>query len=405
VSGFDLAIVAVVLGGYALVSGRLSSGPLSGPILFTAAGVVVGTSGLDLLGVGEDVESIQLLAEVTLALVLFGDASRLDLRRLRRELAFPARLLLIGLPLSILIGAAVGAVVFPGLLLAEALVLAVLLAPTDAALGEAVVSDRRLPSRLRQALNVESGLNDGICVPLLFAAIALAEIEARPSLRGQVLVDLAEEVAIAVGVGVAVAAVAAVAFQRASRRGWVEARWSRSVPLVVVALAYVCTAELGGSGFIACFVAGLVVGALLGDATEDAIELVEESGVLLSGATFFLAGAVFVGPLLGRLTVPVLVYAVLSLTLVRMVPVAVALVRSGADLPTMAFAGWFGPRGLATIVFALTVVQEADLAGGSTVLDVAGVTVVLSIVAHGLSAPGLTERFVRRDPTGDPVAV
>jgi NhaP-type Na+/H+ or K+/H+ antiporter len=405
VSGFDLAVVAVVLGGYALVSGRLSSGPLSGPILFTAAGVVVGSSGLDLLGVGEDVESIQLLAEVTLALVLFGDASRLDLRRLRRELAFPARLLLIGLPLSILIGAAIGAVVFPGLLLAEALVLAVLLAPTDAALGEAVVSDRRLPSRLRQALNVESGLNDGICVPLLFAAIALAEIEARPSLRGQVLVDLAEEVAIAVGVGVGVAAVAALAFQRASGRGWVEARWSRSVPLVVVALAYVFTAELGGSGFIACFVAGLVVGGLLGDATEDAIELVEESGVLLSGATFFLAGAVFVGPLLGRLTVPVLVYAVLSLTLVRMVPVAVALVRSGADLPTMAFAGWFGPRGLATIVFALTVVQEADLAGGSTVLDVAGVTVVLSIVAHGVTAPGLTERFVRRYPTGDPAAV
>jgi sodium/hydrogen antiporter len=396
VSGADLAIVAAVLFGFALVSGRLAGSRVSGPMVFTAAGVVLGASGLDLLGVGEDLGSIQLLAEVTLALVLFGDASRLDLRRLRRELAFPARLLVIGLPLSILIGTAVGALVFPGLLLAEALVLAVLLAPTDAALGQVVVSDSRLPSRLRQALNVESGLNDGICVPLLFAALALVEIETRPALRGRVLVDLAEELAIAVGVGAGVAAIAAVAFRQARRHGWVDAAWSRGVPLTVVALAYPLTATLGGSGFIACFVAGLVVGALLGDETEETIELIEESGVLLSGATFVLAGAVFVGPLLGRLDIPIVLYAVLSLTVIRMVPVALSLVGSGADRSTMAFAGWFGPRGLATIVFALTVVQEAEMTGARTVLDVAGATVVLSIVAHGVTAPGFTERFVRR---------
>lgn len=395
-SGTDLAIVAAVLAGYALVSGRLAGTRLSGPMIFTTAGVVLGTSGLDLLGVGEDVGSIQLLAEVTLALVLFGDASRLDLGRLRRELAFPARLLLVGLPLSILIGTVVGALVFPGLLLAEVLVLAILLAPTDAALGQVVVSDRRLPSRLRQALNVESGLNDGICVPLLFAALALVAIETRPSMRGQVLVDLAEELAIAVGVGAGIAVIGAVAFRQAMRRGWVDAAWSRGVPLAIVAIAYPLTAAVGGSGFIACFVAGLVVGGLLGSETEETIELVEQSGVLLSGATFVLAGAVFVGPLLGRLDLPIVVYAVLSLTVIRMVPVALSLVGSGADRSTVAFAGWFGPRGLATIVFALTVVQEAEMTGARTVLDVAGATVVLSIVVHGVTAPVLTERFVRR---------
>lgn len=391
----DLVIVAAALGGYALVSGRLAGGWLSGPMIFTAVGAILGPSVLGHLAVGDPHESIRLLAEITLALVLFGDASRLDLRRLRSQPGLPVRLLAVGLPLSILLGAGFGVAIFPGLVLAEALVLAVLLAPTDAALGQVVVADRRLPERLRQALNVESGLNDGICVPVLFAALALVEIGSRPTVRGQVIIDLATELAIAVAVGVGVAVAVTLLQRSASRRGWVDEVWSRVLPLCVVAIAYASTAALGGSGFIACFVAGLVVGSLLGDDASEAVELTEQSGAVLSGATFVLAGATFLGPLVERLDVRTVVYAVLSLTVIRMIPVALALVRSGADLSTTLFIGWFGPRGLATIVFALTVVEQAQLAQARTVLDVAGVTVLLSIAAHGITAPLLTERFVR----------
>lgn len=403
-SGTDLVIVAAAVALYSLVSRRLAGTWITGPLVFTVVGLVVGVEGLDLLDVGPGVGGIERVAEITLALVLFGDAGRLDLRRLRRELGFPARLLGIGLPLSILLGTGVALVMFPALLVAEALVLAVLLAPTDAALGQSVVTDPRLPTDVRQGLNVESGLNDGICVPLLVAAIALVEIETSPSRRGAVLVDLVEEAAIAVAVGVAVASIVAVLFRLADRRGWVDQRWARVLPVTVVAIAYPATVGLGGSGFIACFVAGLVFGALIGPRVDEVIELVEEAGGLLSGATFLLAAAVLLGPVLTRLDVTVVVFAVLALTVVRMLPVALSLIGSGASTPTKAFAGWFGPRGLATIVFTLTVVRDADLAGARTVVDAAAVTVALSIVAHGVSAPALIERYVRKETTNSPAS-
>jgi sodium/hydrogen antiporter len=393
-NGADLAIAATVVACYALVSGRLAGTWVTGPLVFTFAGLVIGVEGLDLLAVGPSIDGIKLVAEITLALVLFSDASRLDLRRLRREIGVPARLLGVGLPLSILLGAGLGVVMFPELLVAEALVLAVLLAPTDAALGQAVVSDTRLPTDVRQGLNVESGLNDGICVPLLVAAIALVDIETSPSRRGEVIVDLVEEATIAAVVGFVAAGIVAVLFRTADRRGWVDQRWARVMPVTVVAIAYPVTVGLGGSGFIACFVGGLVFGAMVGPRVDDVIELVEEVGGLLSGVTFLLAAAVLLGPVLTRLSVPVVAYGLLSLTVVRMLPVALSLIGR-ASTPTTAFAGWFGPRGLATIVFTLTVVRDAELAGARTVVDVAAVTVALSIVAHGVSAPVLIERYVR----------
>jgi sodium/hydrogen antiporter len=402
-SGSDLALVALAVGCYALVSRRLAGTWVTGPLVFTLVGLVVGVEGLDILSVGPSIDGIKLVAEVTLALVLFSDASRLDLTRLRQEIGLPARLLGIGLPLSILLGAGLGALMFPGLLVAEALVLAVLLAPTDAALGQAVVSDPRLPTDVRQGLNVESGLNDGICVPLLVAAIALVDIETSPSRRGEVLVDLVKEASIAVVVGVVAAGVIAVMLRASERRGWVDPLWARIVPLSVVAIAYPVTAGLHGSGFIACFVAGLVFGGVIGPRVDEATELVEEAGSLLSGVTFFFAAAVLLGPVLTRLSASMVLYALVSLSVVRMLPVALSLIGIGVSTATKAFTGWFGPRGLATIVFTLTVVRDAELPAAGTVVDVAAITVALSIVAHGVSAPVLIERFARRKGSNYPL--
>lgn len=394
-TGWDLVLIAMALIAYATISRRIEGTMVTPAILFVAIGYLIGP---DVLGWYQgDVGSgtIRVLAEATLAFVLFSDASALDTHALQLELQMPARLLAVGLPLTIIAGALVAVPMFPALGLAEAAALAILLAPTDAALGQAVVSDQRLPSRLRQGLNVESGLNDGVCVPLLFAALAVAELEDAPTFDGGILVDFVEELAAAVAVGAAVSVVVAMAFRKSMQRGWMDRHIGQIVPPAAAAAAYAATGELGGSGFIACFVAGLVFGRLLGPQARHSTQLMEEVGQVLSSVTFFVFAAVMVGPALQALDVPTVAYALLSLTLIRMVPVAISLIRSGAAPATVAFAGWFGPRGLASIVFALIVVEESGLPGTDLIVRVTTVTVLLSVVAHGLTATPLTARYAR----------
>jgi NhaP-type Na+/H+ or K+/H+ antiporter len=250
---------------------------------------------------------------------------------------------------------------------------------------------------VRQGLNVESGLNDGVCVPLLFAAVAFAELEEAPTFEGEIIIDLVKEVGIAIVVGLAVALAVGFVVTASKRRGWLDEAWAQVVPLAAAAVAYTTTVELGGSGFIAAFVAGLVYGRRLGPVTTaSTTRLMEEAGGVLSAVTFFVFGAIVIGTGVTDLDLATVVYAVLSLTAVRMVPVALSLIGSGADRPTMAFAGWFGPRGLATIVFMLTIIEESNLAGTDRIVQVATITVLFSVVAHGASAPWLTDRYVRR---------
>lgn len=392
--GWDLTILATVVLCFGVVSRRLHGGVLTPAIIFVVVGYLLGADGLDVFEAEPDTEAVRLLAEITLTLVLFTDASAVSTRTLRHEVGFPARLLGVGLPLTILAGTAVAVVLFPALGVFEALVLAVLLAPTDAALGQTVVSDTRLPSRLRQGLSVESGLNDGICVPVLFAAISFAELAERPDFDGAILVALVEEVGIATGVGIGVAVAVSFLVRESARRQWMDEDWAQLVPISAATIAYTSTVELGGSGFIAAFVAGLLYGRLLGRQTAHrSTRFAEELGGLLSGVTFFVFGAVVIGSAVTDLDVETVVYAVLSLTALRMIPVAVALAGS-AGVRTAMFAGWFGPRGLATIVFALIVVEDAALPHTDLIVQVAMVTVAASVIAHGVSAAPLTDRYV-----------
>jgi sodium/hydrogen antiporter len=395
VSALDVVLLAGLLLGFALVSRRLAGSALTAAIVFVAGGLVIGTEGFDLLDLAVGSAELRLLAELTLALLLFSDAAGLDTDRLRRQAAFPLRLLGVGLPLTIVLGSVTAIVMFPDLVVFEAVALAVLLSPTDAALGQAVVTDRRLPSVVRQGLNVESGLNDGICVPLLLAAITFAELEEAPSFEGSVLISLVEELLVAVVVGLLVGLVVAWLRNRAVNRGWIADSWLQMVPLLTALAAYAITVDLGGSGFIAAFVAGLAYGRAVGAVAHHDKELTEDLGELLSGATFVIFGAAMVGPAVPGLDLATVGYAVLSLTVLRMLPVAVSLLGTGARLPTVAVAGWFGPRGLATIVFALTLVEDSGLEGTQRIVQVATVTVLLSVLAHGLTAPWLVGRYAR----------
>lgn len=394
-SGWDVVIVAGTLFAYSLVSGRLLRTPITAPIVFVTVGLLLGDGGLGVLDISLGSSDLRLLAELTLALVLFVDASAIDTRRLNHERSMPLRLLCIGLPGTIALGTVLAALVFPDLDIFEAMVLAVLLAPTDAALGQVVVSDPRLPSMVRQGLNVESGLNDGICVPVLLTALSLAEAEAGFELGADAFIDLVQQLAIALSLGAAIGVVVAILARQSARRGWLDAAWAQIIPLVTAIGAYSATQEAGGSGFIAAFVAGVVYGKVLEAAAHESTSLTEDLGDVLSAVTFVLFGAVLVGIDGSTFSVRTIGFAVLALTVIRMAPVALSLLGSGARLPTVAFIGWFGPRGLATIVFALTVVEESGLGGTELIVDVATLTVLLSVFAHGLTAVGLSDRYIR----------
>ncbi|MDX6535112.1 MAG: sodium/hydrogen antiporter, partial [Gaiellales bacterium] len=322
------------------------------------------------------------------------DASRIDLGLLRHEYALPARLLGIGLGLTIAAGAALAAVVFGALTVPEAVVLSVLLAPTDAALGQAVVTDARLPSRIRQGLNVESGLNDGLCVPLLFIALAVAETDAGETGARHAAFLVVEEVGIGAVGGIAAGLIGAFIAIWGARRGSIEPDWLQVVPLASAALAYGVATPLDGSGFIAAFVGGAVYGGVVRSAEGAQFYLVDQAGEVLNSITFLLFGALLLAPALDHLSWRMVVYALGSLTLVRMVPVALTLLGTGARWPTVAFLGWFGPRGLASIVFAVIVVEESKLPHADTILVATFVTVGMSVFLHGVTASPLTNRYV-----------
>lgn len=391
---WQLATLALILLGFAAISGRIEGTSITAPMVFMVVGIIVGARAVGLVDLEQRGAEIKLLTEATLTVVLFSDASRIDLRKLRGEAGIPARLLGIGLPLTLVAGFVAALLVFDALAWPEALLLAVILAPTDAALGQAVVTLTRLPSRVRQSLNVESGLNDGICVPLFFVVLAVAQAEESGAGWSHAVRLVVEELGYGVVAGAIAGTAAALVVVGAGRRGFVASSWAQMVPLAGAALAYGIAQPIGGSGFIAAFVGGAFFGGLLRRREGgEASHLIEEAGALLAAITFIIFGAVLLVPAFGSVTWQVVLYAVLSLTLVRMIPVGIAMIGTGARRPTVAFLGWFGPRGLASIVFALLLVEGGGLPNDDLILVVTFVAVGLSVFAHGISAAPLAGRY------------
>jgi NhaP-type Na+/H+ or K+/H+ antiporter len=392
---WSLAIVALALLGVAAISGRLQGTPITPAMVFVAFGVLVGPKVLDGIDVSSSSATVRALAEATLALVLFCDASRVDLRQLRLEVGLPLRLLGVGLPLTIALGALAAAALFGQLTVEEAVILGVVLAPTDAALGQAVVTEPRVPSRIREGLNVESGLNDGICVPLLFAAVAIADVKSEISEGRSPATLLFEEIGYGVVGGVIGGLAVAAIVVYAGRRDLIDGAWKQVIPGAGAALAYGTASALGGSGFIAAFVAGMTFRLAIGRDPGGINDLSEQVGNVLNGVTFVLFGAILLGPALGELSWSLALYAVLSLTVARMLPVAIAMLGTHARAPTLGFLGWFGPRGLASIVFAVIVVEESNLPHEHLIALAIYLTVGLSVFAHGLTAAPLADRYAR----------
>ena len=393
----NLLILAAFIFLYSLVSGGLERTPINGALVFTAFGLLMGPSGLDYLSLDVKSEGIRTLAELTLALVLFTDAANANLNVLKLNIHIPRRLLLIGLPLTILLGFGAGVLVFDGLTLIEIAILATMLAPTDAALGKAVVTNESVPANIREGLNVESGLNDGICVPILFVFLALAATTsgAEQSTWSLALQLVAEEIGIGAAVGMGLTLIAIWLIRQCIKLGWVTESW-RQLTVVGLAVAIFALAQiLGGSGFIACFAGGMLFGAIAKEHKPKYLFAAEGTGDTLALITWVLYGAIVTGHALAYFSWEILLYSLLSLTIIRMLPVF--LVLGGLNLRTdeKLFIGWFGPRGLATIVFTVIVLNE-HLPGGNIIATTAVCTIMLSIIVHGLSANPLIAGLAAR---------
>lgn len=386
--------VLLALGVWSALSGRLQRAGVTAALFLAVVGVLAAVVLPEAFDFDIEPSVAERIAEVALVLLLFSDAMRIDLRALRRQAMWPSRLLLIGLPLTIAAGIGVGLLVFPDIAVISVILIAVMLAPTDAALGQRVVEDQAVPPRVRQALDVESGLNDGIVVPLFLVALSIANAELEASIPSAVAANVAAQIGWGLVAGVVAGVAGGMLFRLAEAKGWFDERWRLIFPLIAALSALAVAEILGGSGFIAAFVGGLAFGRAAGPSRTHAGVFTESAGDLLAAVTWVIFGAVAVTLALPLITWQVLLYAVLSLTLVRMLPVALALSGRRVGAPTVAFIGWFGPRGLASLVFLLIAIGEG-VPGDVVVVPTIVTTVALSILLHALTSVPLIGRYHR----------
>lgn len=393
----DLGILAALVLAYALVSRRLSGSIITAPMVFVAGGIILGPDALGVVSFDLEDEVILLVAEITLVLILFTDATRIRLSTLGRGAELASRLLLIGFPLTIGLGFAGAAWLLTGLELWELAIVAAVLAPTDAALGQAVVENKAVPTRIRQALNVESGLNDGLSVPFLVVFLGLAGAEEGIEPGGWPVARLVlEQIGYGALIGIAVGAGGAWLIGRAFSSGWMNGLFEQLAVVSLAIIAWAAADAAGGNGFIAAFVGGLAAGSvLLGRSREAAADFAIDEGALLSVATFFIFGVAIAGPSLDEIGWREVAYGALSLTLIRMIPVALATLGDRLKPTSVLFLGWFGPRGIATIVLGLVVLESSEIGGAEQIQLVATTVVLMSVLLHGITAPPLASLYGR----------
>jgi len=383
---------------YSLLAKRIEKTAITGPFLALTVGIVAGPLLLNLIKIKVGIEGYKIIAELALALVLFTDAANVNIKGLIKHVSVPSRLLFIGLPITIIFGVLCGFLLFKGFSWIELGILATLLAPTDAALGKAVVTNQSVPAKIRESLNVESGLNDGICVPVLFFFIALFNAQ-----TGEVqwlstgLILFAEEIGIGLIAGLVTTFVVDRMVHYSENHGGIPKSW---MTVVIIALAFCCFtfAQIaGGSGFIACFTGGLLYSLINRNYKHDLLEEAEGAGDTLSMLTWIIFGAVVVTTHLRFFTWDVILYALLSLTVIRIIPVLISLIHTGIPRKEKLFMGWFGPRGLASIVFAI-IVFDVALPHKETIILTAVCTILLSVILHGFTANPLIKRLYKKMP-------
>ncbi|NMO10347.1 cation:proton antiporter [Methanobacterium subterraneum] len=382
----------------AILSRRIDSIPLTPQMIFIFAGIVVGWLFTGYVDIIQPPTStiILLIAEIALVLVLFSDASQIRLGSIELD-SLTSRLLVIGLPLTIVLGIAIAIFIFTDLTFWETAIIGVVLAPTDAALGQVVVQNKRIPQLIRKSLEVESGLNDGLCVPflLVFVAIGLAEESFSPV--GYFLEVAIMQIGVGVLVGIAVGIVGSKIVIKSRDKGWITPEYQRIAFLALALLSFVIADQTGGSGFIAAFVGGLATAYVTLDARKVLMDFAEAEGQFLNLAVFFILGIV-ISDLIPQITWHIILYAILSLTVIRILPVTLSIIGSNIKWDSTLFMGWFGPRGLASVVLALIALERlSPFQGQETFILTVFITVFFSVIAHGITALPFSKLYLRHE--------
>lgn len=389
------ALTLLVLG-YAVISGLVNRWYVAPGLIFVAAGMLLGPSGLGVLEIDSDAETFTVLAQLALTVILFNQAAQLDLGAVLRRGHASFRLIVVGIPLTITLGAITALLVLPEMPVWEAVCLAAIVAPAEVALIDALLEDRRIPERVRHALSVESGCYDGFALAALFAALALASDRSGADAGGWGwFLVRAELLSLLAGAVVGIAG--GVLIVKSFRRGWISDTWSQLATVAVALMCFEAGEMFHGSGFVAAFAGGLgsaVVAQRTGAKVPQQVS--EATGHLLELLVFALFGAAVVISGWRDASWRVVLFAVLMVFAIRVVSVWIALVRT--DLPTRSrlFIGWFGPRGIGTLVLGLLVIHEGAIEQADLITQTVVVTVTLSLVVHSVTAP-LGIRFVQRD--------
>jgi len=392
-----LIFFALLIFAFGLFSRLAESNSVTGPMFFMTVGILGSSIGFGFLHVSHDMESVELVAELALMVVLFIDATLIDKKALMQGPSrIPPRLLLLGLPLTMLLGTGLGFLMFDSIDILAIALMALILSPTDAALGQAVVKSESVPSRIRQSISVESGLNDGIALPPILICLAILGTQGGES-DSSWLGFVVKQVTLGPIVGLAVGWIGGRLIQIMSDRGWMEETFQRLSALPLAILAYAFAEMVGGNGFISAFVAGL--GLSIGTTSKQVLHEIQEfgetEGTQLILIVFLIFGLALVPAAAPYWGIRELIYALASLTVIRMLPVAISLIGARLDWRSIAFIGWFGPRGIASVLYMLMALSAIGFAGHEQIMSVIALTVTLSVFAHGISAVPLSRIYGR----------
>jgi len=390
--------VAVLILLYGLFSRWTEKTILTAPMVFVTVGLVVSYFNVDVLKEGLNASTVKVLAELTLMLVLFIDASTIDREKLKKERKLPLRLLGIGLPITMLLGSLIAIPLFPEIKILSLIMMAFILSPTDAALGQAVVVSKLVPLRIRQTINVESGLNDGIALPPILVCFAILSGESGEGVNVSYWLGFVlKQFLFGPLIGGLVGWLGGLLVERSSGRGWMSHTYQMLASLAIAILSFSLAEMVHGNGFIAAYFAGLMLGTSKAAIRERIREFGEAESQVMILFIFLLVGLILVPMTYTFWDWRSLLYAILSLTVIRMLPVALSLVGCGLNQKSVWFIGWFGPRGIASVLYMLMMVIELGSTGYEQIISVITLTVLISIFVHGISAMPLSKIFTEKE--------
>jgi NhaP-type Na+/H+ or K+/H+ antiporter len=389
-----LIFAALLIFGFGLVSRLSEQSPVSAAMVFTSVGMIAGPIGLDFLKEGINAPLVRVLSEITLVLVLFIDASTINLRSLIREKGVPFRLLFIGLPLTMGIGLATALALFGDVNLWALALMACILSPTDAALGQPVMVSPAIPENIKEAINVESGLNDGLALPPILACIAVLSSDAAEKMNVQYwIVFTLQQLIFGPLLGALVGWLGGRLVDKASKANWINPTFQRLAAWSLAILAFATAETFHGNGFIATYFGGLMLGVHTPIVRERIHEFGEAESQQLALFIFLIFGMVVVPAAMRYWDAQAWLYATLSLTVIRMLPVSICLKGTRLGWLSIGLISWFGPRGIASVLYLLMVIDELGLAGQERILSVIVLTILLSIFLHGMSAVPLSRLY------------